>query len=85
MHGAKAEPSSAHANVELGSLDEKLKVALVLVVVAGGAPLPIVVCGGVVSDGGWIVQLWLAGVASVFPAESVARTWKVWLPTASPL
>src|SRR5215210_7179351 len=28
------------------------------------------------------VQVWLAGVASVLPAWSVARTSKVWLPSA---
>ena len=32
-----------------------------------------------------IVQVKDAGVASVLPAASVALTWKVWLPTASPL
>src|SRR5206468_10899506 len=35
-----------------------------------------VVVGGVRST----VQVWLAGVASVLPAASVARTSKVWLP-----
>src|SRR5436189_5937658 len=30
-----------------------------------------------------IDHVWLAGVASVFPAGSVARTSKVWLPSAS--
>jgi hypothetical protein len=39
-----------------------------------------VVLGGVVS----IVQLYPAGVGSVFAAESVARTEKVWGPSASP-
>jgi hypothetical protein len=58
--------------VEPGSLAEKLKVALPLVVVAGG-PEVIVVCGAVWS----IVQVWVAGVASVFPAASLARTWNV--------
>jgi hypothetical protein len=35
--------------------------------------------GGVLS----IVHVRLAGVASVFPAASVALTWKVWLPSPS--
>src|SRR4051812_40048445 len=30
-----------------------------------------------------IDQVWLAGVPSTFPAASVARTSKVWLPSAS--
>jgi len=37
--------------------------------------------GAVVS----MLQVKLAGVRSVFPAGSVARTWKVWLPAASAL
>src|SRR5438128_187381 len=37
--------------------------------------------GAVVS----MLQVKLAGVGSVFPAGSVARTWKVWLPAASAL
>jgi len=44
-------------------------------------PDVMVVSGGVVST----VQVWLAGVGSVLPAGSVARTWKVWLPSARPL
>jgi hypothetical protein len=31
------------------------------------------------------VQPWAAGVGSVFPLESVARTSKVWMPTLSPV
>ena len=50
----------------------KLKVAPELLVVAGGLAV-IVVSGGVTS----IVQVKLAGVESVLPAVSVARTWKV--------
>ena len=41
----------------------------------------IVVFGAVVS----IVQVKLAGVASVLPAASVARTSKVWEPSARPV
>ena len=39
----------------------------------------IVVFGGVRST----VQVWLAGVASVFPDVSVARTSNVWVPAVS--
>jgi hypothetical protein len=41
----------------------------------------IVVSGGVTS----IVQVLLAGVGSVLPSGSVARTWNVCEPAASPL
>ena len=41
----------------------------------------IVVFGAAVS----IVQVKLAGVASVLPAASVARTWKVWEPSPRPV
>ena len=58
----------------------KLKLALVLLVRAGGAAV-MVVSGAVVS----MVQVKLAGVASTLPAESMARPWKVWLPAASEL
>jgi hypothetical protein len=38
----------------------------------------------VVSGAVWsIVHVWVAGLASVFAAASVALTWNVWLPTAS--
>ncbi len=59
---------------------EKLKLALVLFVVAGGFAV-IVVSGAVVS----MVHVKLAGVASTLPSVSMARTWKVWLPAASEL
>ena len=41
--------------------------------------------GGVVSDGALIVQVHVAGVASVLPAASVARTLNVCEPAARPL
>src|SRR5918999_3269541 len=44
-------PSSEHSNVAPCSFDENSNVALVLCVVAGGAPDPIVVSGAVVSGG----------------------------------
>ena len=54
------------------SVDVKLKLALVLLVAGGGAEA-MVVFGAVAS----IVHVWLAGVGSVLPAGSVARTRKV--------
>jgi uncharacterized membrane-anchored protein len=76
----KEPASSLQAKVLLASVDVKLKLALVLLVVADGLAV-IVVSGAVVS----MVQVKLAGVGSVLPAASVAWTWKVWLPTASAL
>jgi hypothetical protein len=61
-------------------LAEKLKVALPLVVVAGG-PEVIVVCGAVWS----IVHVWVAGVGSTLPARSVAWTRNWWLPGVRPV
>ena len=58
----------------------KAKLALELLVTAGGVAVS-VVSGAAVS----MVQVKLAGVGSVFPAGSVARTWKVWVPLASAL
>ena len=70
--------SSAHSNVAPAGFDVKLKLALVLVVDAGGDEV-IVVSGG---TGAVIVQLKVAGVGSV-PAALTARTWNVWPPSAS--
>ena len=55
----------------------KLKLGAVEFVGLEG-PAVIVVSGAARST----VQVWLAGVASVFPAGSIARTWTVWLPPA---
>ena len=57
----------------------KLKLAEVELVAVGGADV-IVVSGGTLS----MTQGWLAGVGSVFPAGSVARTSSAWAPTESP-
>ena len=67
----KAAPSRLQVKVDPLFVDVKLKLADVVVTVPDG-PAVIVVSGGVTT-----VQLWLAGVASIFPAISVARTWKV--------
>ena len=66
--------------MEPASVDVKLKLADVELLTAGGADV-IVVSGAVRS----IVHVWLAGLASVFPAGSVARTWNVWLPAVKPV
>ena len=49
-HVAQAPPSIWHSNVELDSVDENVRPALVEVVVVGGA-VEMVVSGGVVSAG----------------------------------
>ena len=85
MQDVYGAPSSAHSNVEPDSELEKAKDAVVCVVVLAG-PLPIVVSGASGSRGGTAtvtVHACVAGVASVFPAASVARTLKTWLPTAT--
>src|ERR671914_345926 len=76
MQAAKAAPSSEHSKAEPDSLELKWNEALVLVVVAGGA-CEIVVCGAAVST----VIARLAGLASVLPAASVARTSNVCAPS----
>jgi hypothetical protein len=73
--------SSEHWKVDPLSLELKPKLAAVEVVVPDG-PETIDVSGAVVSGGVCTVQLWVAGDASVLPAASVARTEKVWVPTA---
>ena len=68
MHAPQAPPSIRHWNVELPSLEEKLKVAPVALVGFDGEE-SIVVCGAVRS----IVKVRLFGV-STLPATSVERT-----------
>jgi hypothetical protein len=68
--------SSLHSKPESDSLELKAMVAEVATVVVLG-PLVIEVSGGVVSGGGadaLTVQLCAAGVASTFPAASLALT-----------
>jgi hypothetical protein len=57
-----------------------VKVADALVVVRGGV-VKKVVLGAVAST----VHVKVAGVASTFPAASMALTEKVWLPSARPV
>ena len=60
-------------------VDVKLKLADVVVTVPEG-PAVMVVSGAAIT-----VQVRLPGVASILPAVSVARTWKVWDPLVNPL
>ena len=76
---------SASAAVTL-SVPVKLNDAVVSPFRSAGADVTVVV-GAVVSAGGWAttVQVAVAGLASVLPAASRARTETVWLPTARPV
>jgi hypothetical protein len=82
VHAAKAPASTRHSNVDPVSVDVNSNVAVVEVTEPDG-PLVIVVSGGVVSAGGETVHVREAGVESVFPAASFARTSKVCEPAAS--
>jgi hypothetical protein len=75
---ANAAPSSEHSKLDPVSVDVNSNCAVVLDVVAGG-PAVIVVWGATVST----VMLRPAGLASTFPAESIARTSKVCAPWVS--
>ena len=79
MQPAQTPPSSWHSKVEPGSVAVNENDALVAFVGSAGVEV-IDVSGGVVS----IVQVKLAGLASVLPAGSVARTSTVWEPAARP-
>ena len=80
LQAANAAPSSAHSNVTFASPETNSKPAAVLTVVAGG-PAVMIEPGGVVST----AHVWTAGVASVLPARSVARTRSSCDPTARPV
>ncbi len=81
-HDAKLPASTAHWNVD-GSLALNWKVGVVLRVAVGGAAVMVV--SGASGSGGttWTVNVRVAGVGSTLRAASMARTWKVWLPSAS--
>src|SRR4051794_2630348 len=68
-------PSTRHSNVEPASDEWNVNAGVAVLSSAGGAE-SIVVSGAVRS----IVHVKEAGLASVLPAGSVARTSKVWLP-----
>ena len=86
MQAAQAPLSSWHWKVEPGSDEENENDAEALVLVPLG-PQPIVVSGAVVSGSGGrlTVQAQLAGLVSVLPAGSVARTAKLCGPLPSPV
>ena len=69
MQAANAPPSREHSNAEPASEELNTKLALVEFIGLDGA-LVMVVPGGVIS----MLQSNVAGVASVLPAISVART-----------
>ena len=69
-------PSRRHSRLEFDSLDEKAKLGSLFEVGPWG-PEVIEMLGAAVST----VKARLAGVESVFWAESVARTSKVWAPS----
>ena len=75
----KVAASSAHSKDAPASLDEKVKLALVLAVELAG-PVSTVVSGA-----RSIVQEWTAALPSVLPAASVARTRRTWSPSERPL
>ena len=76
MQAANGAPSRLHWKVEPLKVDVKPKVALVLFTDPLG-PDVIVVSGATAA---FTVQDWLAGVGSVLPAGSTARTLKVCVP-----
>jgi len=79
VHVANAPASKAHWKVEGVSLPLKLKLAVVaLVGLVGDAVIDVV--GAVVS----IRHVCVAGVGSLRPDASIAVTWKVCVPSASP-
>jgi hypothetical protein len=80
VHAPQAPPSSRHSNVEPPWVALKEKLAFAEPLGSLGCAV-IVVSGAVVS----IVQVKLAGEASVLPAVSVARTSKVCEPSARPV
>ena len=78
VHDVQLPASTRHSKLE--PLSEELNVKLGVVSLEGSAGFELIVVFGAVRS---TVQVWLAGVASVLPAVSVARTWKVWLPAVS--
>ena len=90
MQGANgcegSEPPLAwHSKVEFGFEEVNPKLAVVwLVVLPWAGPDVIEVVGGTVAPVESTVQLRVAGLPTL-PAPSVARTWKLWAPSDSPL
>ena len=80
LQGVKPLPSNRHSKVLPTSDELNVKLALVSAVGSVGF-VRMKVSGPVVST----TQVKLAGVASILPAASIARTWKVCEPSARPL
>ncbi len=80
LHDANEPPSSAHWKPAPPSFDVNVNVGVASLVGPLG-PLLIVVSGSTVST----VQVREAGLPSVLPAASVARTWNVCEPCARPV
>jgi hypothetical protein len=74
MRQVNVEPDSVVVNANVGVASPVVPLGLELMLVPGA-----VVSAGVVS----IVNVAVAGLASVLPAPSVARTENVWLPSLS--
>ena len=84
VHAANAAASTRHWNVESASVEVKANVGVLSFVVLEAAGPPVIaVSGGVLSTPVATVKVRLAGVASVLPAPSVARTSKVCAPSDS--
>jgi hypothetical protein len=79
VQGSKVASSNEHSKVEAASSAAKAKVAEVFLVGSSGRSV-MVVSGAVVST----VHEEEAGLGSVFPARSVARTSIVCAPSSSP-
>ena len=79
MQAEKPPPSSSHSKLAPASVLVKLNDAELLPLGSGGLP-SIVVSGADVS----IVHVNESGVGSGLPTPSIARTWKVWVPSDRP-
>ena len=77
VQGANAPASTLHWKLELGLLEEKVIVGVGSFEAAGGG-VSIVVCGGTVST----EKFARAASGSTLPSASVARTSKLWGPSA---
>ena len=73
-HEPNESESSAHSNEASASFDENVNIA---VRARGRVVRPVWI---VVSGARSTVQEWVAGLASMLPAASVARTDSVWSP-----
>src|ERR1044071_10462583 len=72
VHAVDAAAASLHSKVAVGSGERNSKVTLAPVIEPTAGPEVISVSGAVVST----VQVVVAGLASMLPAASMARTWQ---------